>query len=294
MEDVPFVTAVMVNDQAWERITDQQADVLLQARDIQHGAATGWQTVHGRNPGETARGYLFRAFSSYLTDEPDLSDNYGLPANYGPQPREVRYCRACAAYAPAQNQAWMLGRRSNHVASALHRAAVEEQLVQRGRLEERERVRQMLVGMPQDQIGGAAGMRLLLASLTSVFVVTDVATGGRGLRRLMAVFLRPEMIAWWDQHHLILAWVAILAFMVLLVGVFVSVVGFDRDAAHGRERQRRCQRWCRPLLVGIIVGSPVVMTFGFGYDLKLVLLLYLGCLLALVFIGGCTRLLGLH
>ena len=36
------------------------------------------------------------------------------------------------------------------------------------------------------------------------------------------------------------------------------------------------------------------MTFGFGYDLKLVLLLYLGCFLALVFIGGCTRLLGLH
>ena len=110
----------------------------------------------------------------------------------------------------------------------------------------------------------------------------------------MAVFLRPEMIAWWDQHHLILAWVAILAFMVLMIVVFASVVGFDRDAAHGRERQRRCQRWCRPLLVGIIVGSPVVMTFGFGYDLKLVLLLYLGCLLALVFIGGCTRLLGLH
>eukprot|EP01048_Picozoa_sp_COSAG05_P029084 COSAG05_NODE_9383_length_627_cov_2.227273_1_plen_193_part_00 len=166
---------------------------------------------------------------------------------------------------------------------------------QEGRLEGREDWRRALLPF-KDQLQQISGFTAVWGSLTTVLVVTDVSTGG-GLRRLITIFLRPEMVAWWDQHSLILAWVAILTFMVLMIVVLASV-GFDRDAAHGRERQRRCQRWCPlqlgPLLVCIIVGSPVVMTFGFGYDLKLVLLLYLGCLLALVFIGGCTRLLGLH
>ena len=104
------------------------------------------------------------------------------------------------------------------------------------------------------------------------------------------------MVAWWDQHSLILAWVASLTFMVLMIVVLASV-GCDRDAAHGRERQRRCQQWCPVPVYSILAipfGAPLLMKFGFGYDWELIALFYIGIFLVLVCVGGCTHLLGLE
>jgi hypothetical protein len=295
-----IAVAVPVPDQTWGRITEQQASVLLMARTT-HGVAQGWQTTEVRYVGEEAYTYLLRAYSAYLSVKPvftpgqDVSENYGLPAN---MQQEVRFCRVC--------DAWMLGRRSNHVASAVHRAAVTEQQVQRGRLEERARVLSDLSGMPQEQLHRIPGMTLLLASLTTVLVVTDVSTGGGGLRRLITIFLRPEMVAWWDQRSLLSAWVVIVAVGVLLVGV-TYYIGWDGQLTPEQLRERR--RLC-PILYSrnpatelllscgilfiLFIGAPLLMKFGFGYDWQLIFMLYLGYFLALVCMGGCTRLLGLH